>query len=72
MPEEDAIEPASRIQFDDGIHPVQSARRSAVDRQSNATDLNDEEKAHQIANTDLNVKHKQVRLLPSCYSDGIN
>ncbi|KAH8672443.1 potassium transporter-domain-containing protein [Ilyonectria robusta] len=59
MPEEDAIEPASRIQFDDGIHPVQSARRSAVGRQSNATDLDDEEKAQRIANTDLNVKHKQ-------------
>ncbi|KAF7555244.1 hypothetical protein G7Z17_g2309 [Cylindrodendrum hubeiense] len=59
MAEEETVEPASRIQFDDGIHPVQSVRHSNIaDRQSNASDL-DEEKASRIAHTDLNVKHKQ-------------
>ncbi|KAH7139760.1 potassium transporter 8 [Dactylonectria estremocensis] len=60
MSEEDAVEPASRVQFDDGIHPVQSGPRdSIVNRPSNASRLEDEEKANRIADTDGNLKHKQ-------------
>ncbi|KAH7120482.1 potassium transporter-domain-containing protein [Dactylonectria macrodidyma] len=59
MSQGDAVEPANRVQFDDGIHPVQSIPRdNVVNRASNAS-LEDEEKANRIAEIDGNLKHKQ-------------
>ena len=59
------------IQFDDPILPVGQVQRVASANKNSgvyekrSTDLNDEEKARQIANADLHGSRKQVNLVLS-------